>query len=312
MADIKKLRTVDSIINSIVTKEGAGFIIHRPFPTRKLDNFDPFLLLDHAGPINYGPGEAVGAPWHPHRGFETVGYILQGELQHRDSMGNKGILRAGDVQWMTAGSGIIHDEIPSDAMKKQGGDVEGFQIWVNLPKKDKMCPPAYQDVSQDKIPRFYGNNFEIRVVAGEALGVKATIATHTPIIYLDVHAKNGAEFILDVPDEMNALVYIYRGQAKFGAEEKKTETDSMVTFKKDGNQVKVKVDHADGVKFLLLAGIPLNEPIARYGPFVMNTSEEIEQAFEDYQTGKLVKQSAEIKSKAEHKTEFNAKEATIV
>jgi quercetin 2,3-dioxygenase len=131
-------RVATDVIHSIKTKEGAGFIVARPFPTRKLDQVDPFLMLDHMGPVTYGPGEAKGAPWHPHRGFETISYILQGELQHRDSLGNSGTLRAGDVQWMTAGSGIIHDEEPSDAMKKVGGAVEGFQIWVNLPAKHKV------------------------------------------------------------------------------------------------------------------------------------------------------------------------------
>lgn len=135
---VPKPREATEVIKAIQTREGAGFIVARPFPTRKLDHVDPFLLLDHFGPMDYGPGEAVGAPWHPHRGFETISYLLKGEMQHRDSLGNKGTLRAGDVQWMTAGSGIIHDEEPSDAMKKLGGSMEGFQIWVNLPAKHKV------------------------------------------------------------------------------------------------------------------------------------------------------------------------------
>jgi len=294
------------------TVEGGGFVVARPIGGRKLSEFDPFLLLDHLGPVTYKPGEAVGAPWHPHRGFETVSYILQGELQHRDSMGSQGSLRAGDVQWMTAGSGIVHDEEPSPAMKEKGGAMEAFQVWVNLPAKDKMCDPYYQDVPKEKIPEFKTEKFSVKVIAGEAFGVKAVVSTHVPIQYLDFHANKGAEFTHPIPKGMNSCVYVYRGSALFGANQKKASMLNLLTFEEEGTLLRVKVEDDEGAKFLLLAGKPLNEPIARYGPFVMNTEEEIQQALSDYQQGKLVRNKAQFGSKAEHSTEYDPNTASIL
>jgi len=305
-------RNVKLTLPAQKTKEGAGFIVARSIGSRKLSEFDPFLLLDHFGPTTYKPGEAVGAPWHPHRGFETVTYSLQGEFQHQDSMGNKGILRAGDVQWMTAGSGIIHDEEPSKAVKEKGGTVEGFQLWVNLPAKHKMCDPFYQDVPKTKIPQFQKDNFFVKVIAGEAFGVKAAVNTTVKIHYLDFHAQKGAQFTHSIPSDMNACVYIYRGSAKFGKTEKVGQTNDLLLLDNEGTDLTVTVDNEEGVKFLLLAGTPIGEPVVRHGPFVMNTQQEIRQAFTDYQEGKLVKQKAQFGSKAEHDTDFNPDDASIV
>jgi len=303
-------RYVKELIHSIQTLEGEGFVVHRPFPTRNLDQCDPFLMLDHIGPVKYGPGEAKGAPWHPHRGFETISYGLQGELQHQDSMGNKGTLRAGDVQWMTAGSGIIHDESPSKGMLEKGGTMEGFQIWVNLPSDKKMIPPFYQDVNKSKIPSVTDGNTTIYVIAGEARGQKAIISTTTPIFYLDVHSAKGEDFILDIPIEMNALCYVYRGAAIFGSNEKEAKLHDMVRLAQDGTKLRVQTKEKS--QFLVLAGIPLNEPVARHGPFVMNTKEEIMEAFSDYQLGKLVRHKAEMKIKTEHEDEYEPNNASIV
>lgn len=173
--------------------------MNSPIGGRQLSTLDPFLLLHHMGPVKYGPGEGKGAPWHPHRGFVTVTYMLAGEFEHHDSTGASGILRAGDVQWMTAGSGIIHDEVPSKAMMRTGGTMEGFQLWVNLPQKDKMVDPDYQDLQSDKIPEHTADRFFVRVIAGEAFGKKALVSTKVPIQYLDFHAQSGASFSHEIP-----------------------------------------------------------------------------------------------------------------
>jgi len=303
-------RSVKRVITSIETLEGDGFIVHRPFPTNKCKNIDPFLLVDHLGPITYGPNEAKGAPWHPHRGFETISYILQGEMEHKDSMGNTGSLRAGDIQWMTAGSGIIHDEGPSKAMLEKGGTVEGFQIWVNLPADKKMIPPYYQDINKEKIPEIKIGNTKIKVIAGESYGQKAIISTTIPIMYLDVHTLANENFTLSIPQNMNALCYIYRGEALFGKNQKRAVQYDMVDFEQDGDEIQVNV--IKNTQFLVLAGVPLNEPIVQYGPFVMNTQEQIQQAFSDYRSGKFVQHKADMKSKTSHQTQFDPNSASII
>src|ERR1043166_3428690 len=186
-------RTVAGIVSSIETLEGAGFLVRRPFPTASFSDFDPFLLLDEMGPMDVGPGQGKGAPDHPHRGFETVTYLLSGEMQHRDSSGRAGQLRSGDVQWMTAGSGVVHAEMPSPEFLRKGGRMHGFQLWVNLTQRDKMAKPRYQEISSAKIPKATSADglVSVSVIAGEALGEKAVIETHTPIIYLHYQIKPG-------------------------------------------------------------------------------------------------------------------------
>src|SRR6266851_9999844 len=177
------VREPTRIVTAHRQREGAGFIVRRPVPTPGLDVADPFLLIDEMGPVDYGPGEAVGAPDHPHRGFETVTYVLEGEMEHEDSAGHRGRLGPGDVQWMTAGAGIVHSEMPSQRIREQGGRVHGFQVWVNLPKKDKLTRPRYQEYSREKLPhaRTGDGKAQVRVIAGEALGARAVIDTHIPI-----------------------------------------------------------------------------------------------------------------------------------
>src|SRR5689334_15533198 len=194
-------RTVAGVINSIETLEGAGFLVRRPFPTAGFSEFDPFLLLDEMGPMDLGPGEAQGAPDHPHRGFETVTYVLSGDLEHKDSRGHAGRLRPGDVQWMTAGAGVVHSEMPTAEFTRLGGRMHGFQLWVNLPARDKMTKPHYQEIPSGQIPKATSTDglVEVTVIAGEALGQKAVIETRTPIVYLHYRIQPGGSISQTVP-----------------------------------------------------------------------------------------------------------------
>ena len=251
---------------------------------------DPFLMLDHMGPVTYKPGEAVGAPDHPHRGFETVTYLIDGSMKHQDSAGNSGVLTEGWVQWMTAGSGVVHSEMPADEILKNGGKSEGFQLWVNLPAKDKMIPPRYQDTPADKIPivTAEGGNIWVKVIAGEALGTTAVIETRTPIMYLDIRLKPKTVFIQPVPKSYEGFAYVWRGSGYLGSE-RRPGGMGQVGVLDQGEEVRLEASENEEVRILLIAGEPIHEPIARHGPFVMNTWAEIEQAFKDYQSGKLGK-----------------------
>ena len=283
-------RSVNAVIDSVRTLEGGGFPVRRPFPTKELMQFDPFLLLDHLGPVTWGPGEGIGAPDHPHRGFETVTYLLSGGFQHKDSTGHAGKLKAGDVQWMTAGSGVVHSELPTDDFMRDGGVMHGFQVWVNLPARDKMIKPRYQEIPAAQIPIATSSDGKVtvRVIAGQALGKSAVIETRTPIYYLYYTIQPGGAVAQDIPNGYNALVYLISGELKVGEEQKSVHEGQMAQLG-DGDAVHLTVasDAAAPADFLLLAGQPLNEPVARYGPFVMNTREQIEQAFRDYQSGRM-------------------------
>ncbi len=283
-------RRVEEVITAHRQLEGGGFVVRRPFPTGRLELLDPFLLLDEMGPADYAPGEAVGAPDHPHRGFETVTYMLEGAFEHEDSAGNKGTIAAGDVQWMTAGRGVVHSEMPTKAIQKDGGRVHGFQIWVNLPARDKMMPPRYQEVPSSGIPEATtpGGLAKVRVIAGEALGVKAVIDTRIPIVYQDWTLKPGASVEQPVGREQQALVYVFGGSVLVGKEQRRID-DGQLARLGSGDSVSLAVprDAKDGARLLLLAGKPINEPVARYGPFVMNTETEIMQAISDFRSGRL-------------------------
>jgi redox-sensitive bicupin YhaK (pirin superfamily) len=284
-------RSVARLVTSIRTREGGGFIVHRPFPTQLLMDFDPFLLLDEMGPVDYAPGEAVGAPDHPHRGFETVTYVLEGKMQHKDSHGHAGSLGAGDVQWMTAGAGVVHSEMPEAGFTAQGGRMHGFQIWVNLPRKDKLMQPRYQELPDTDIPVAESADKKVRVkiVAGESLGKSAAIDTRTPITFLHMVLQPGGSIDQPLPLNYNAFAYFISGSGQFGADTVKADAHQMVIFSNDGGTVRIKnaEDSKEALELLLLAGVPLNEPVVRYGPFVMNTEEEIHQAIRDYQNGRM-------------------------
>ena len=287
----ERARTVAGIVNSIETLEGAGFLVRRPFPKAALSEFDPFLLLDEMGPLTLAPGEAKGAPDHPHRGFETVTYVLSGELEHKDSQGHSGRLSAGDVQWMTAGAGVVHSEMPSARFQREGGRLHGFQLWVNLPRESKMMQPRYQEIPSASIPvaRTADGLVAVRVIAGEALGARAVVETVTPIIYLHFTIRPGGRVAQTLPPEYNAFAYVVDGAGLFGAEGERGSDGQMVMFAPDGGEVKIEnpADADAALEVLLIAGVPLGEPVARYGPFVMNTEEEIYQAVEDFRSGRM-------------------------
>ena len=284
------------IVTAHRQREGGGFIVRRPFPTHGLDHVDPFLLLDEMGPVDYGPGEAVGAPDHPHRGFETITYMLEGQFEHEDSAGHRGVLRPGDVQWMTAGAGIVHSEMPSREIRDKGGRVHGFQIWVNLPAKLKMTRPRYQEVSGAKIPQAASadGRARVRVVAGEALGVGAVIDTYIPIVYQDWTLDEGADVTVPLQKEQQAMAYVFEGAALVGNEGKDIK-DGQLAMLGAGDSIRLRGTKGGG-RLLLLAGVPIKEPVARYGPFVMNTQDEIVQAVRDYQSGKMgeITRTAEV------------------
>ena len=289
------VREPTRIVTAHRQREGAGFIVRRPVPTPGLDVVDPFLLLDEMGPADYGPGEAVGAPDHPHRGFETVTYVLEGEMEHEDSAGHRGKLGPGDVQWMTAGAGIIHSEMPSERIRKEGGRVHGFQIWVNLPKDEKMARPRYQEYGSGELPvaKSADGKATVRVIAGEALGARAVIETRTPIVLQDWTVQPGADVRIAVPAGLQAFVYVFEGSARVASRE--IDEGQMAVL---GPGTSVRLSGANGPgRLLLLAGAPLREPVARYGPFVMNTRSELVQAFDDFQSGKMgeITRTAEVR-----------------
>ncbi|GAB5100318.1 pirin family protein [Caballeronia sp. HLA56] len=281
-------RTISSIIPATRTVEGGGFVVHRPFPTRLLMDFDPFLLFDEMGPTDYAPGEAKGAPDHPHRGFETVTYMLEGEFGHKDSAGHSGTLRPGDVQWMTAGAGVIHSEMPGEEFTRRGGRVHGLQLWVKLPKRDKMTTPHYQEIASAQIPVATSDDGKVRVkvIAGEALGVKAAIETRTPILYQHFSLQPGARVEHHVPRDFRVFAYPLSGVGLYGPQGQPVRKQQMISFKDDGDTI-ILAAGDEPVEVLLIGGVPLKEPVVRYGPFVMNTEDEIRQAVTDYQTGRM-------------------------
>jgi redox-sensitive bicupin YhaK (pirin superfamily) len=284
-------RSVAGIVNSIETLEGAGFLVRRPFPKPAFSEFDPFLLLDEMGPVDVAPGQAKGAPDHPHRGFETVTYILSGEMEHKDSQGHAGRLSPGDVQWMTAGAGVIHAEMPSAKFQQTGGRLHGFQLWVNLPRHNKMMQPRYQEIPSARIPTAQSEDalVTVRVIAGAALGARAVIETVTPIMYLHFMIRPGGSVLQQTPEQYNAFAYVVNGEGLFGAASERATDGQMVLFAQDGDKVRIEnpVDAKTNLELLLIGGVPLNEPISRYGPFVMNTEREIHQALEDYRLNRM-------------------------
>jgi redox-sensitive bicupin YhaK (pirin superfamily) len=286
-------RAVTRVVDALRTLEGGGFPVRRPFPVAGFSHFDPFLLIDHLGPVTWQPGAALGAPDHPHRGFETVTYVLQGENEHRDSFGNADILRPGDVQWMTAGGGVIHAEMPTPAFQQAGGVQQGFQIWVNLPAVDKMMTPRYQTLRADQIPVVKSSDGKVtaRIIAGESMGSSARIDTRVPIQMLHFTIAPGGRLDQSVPADQSGLVYVFKGTAQVGASKVGSSSvkEGQAALLGAGDSIALGVSETatEAAEILLLSGKPINEPVARYGPFVMNTREEIEQAFVDYQSGRF-------------------------
>jgi redox-sensitive bicupin YhaK (pirin superfamily) len=279
-------RPVLRVVNAPSFLEGEGFEVHRPFPTGALQMVDPFLLLDEMGPVEHAPGEAIGTGDHPHRGFETVTYVIDGEMEHRDSAGNHGSIRSGDVQWMTAGSGVVHSEKPSDEFLARGGRMHGFQLWVNLPRADKMTAPRYQDLRAEDIPTVERDGVRATVIAGDTFGEHGPAQTHVPITYVHVRVQPGASARIEVPPTANAFVYAFDGAGSVGRD-KRVLRQREAAILAEGDVIEVHADAGVVFEALVLAGEPLREPVARYGPFVMNTKQEIVDAFDDYQSGRF-------------------------
>jgi redox-sensitive bicupin YhaK (pirin superfamily) len=285
----KTPRSVTRLAHAVRTLEGGGFEVRRPFPTRGLLDLDPFLLLDEMGPADLAPGEAKGAPDHPHRGFETVTYMLEGRMEHRDSAGHAGSIGPGDVQWMTAGDGVVHSEMPAREVLEKGGRMHGFQLWVNLPRGEKRMRPRYQELPSSRIPLGRAEGVSVRVIAGEALGQKAVIDTRTPILYLHATLEPGARTALAVPETFDAFVYVFGGRGRFGRDEREVSDGQLAVFAADGDTISVSSppESPSPLEVLVIGGQPLREPVARYGPFVMNTEEEIREAIEDFRAGRM-------------------------
>ena len=271
--------------------EGAGFTIRRPFPGGlSMAEADPFLLLDHLGPQVNAPGEAKGAPWHPHRGFETVSYILDGEIAHHDTNGGGGVIAEGDTQWMTAGGGILHDELPTEKVYRSGGPTHAVQLWVNLPPALKMTPPRYQSITKDALRLLTSDDGGalIRLIAGDVAGFAGPGVTHTPITYLHATLAPGAQLAVPWNASFNAFAYVLTGRGTAGAEGRPVESGQLVVFGPGDHVVVTAADRqAEPLDVLLLGGLPIRAPIAHYGPFVMNTRAEIIQTLEDYEAGRL-------------------------
>jgi hypothetical protein len=281
-------RGLQEVVTPIAASDGAGVRLKRSIATERLDHLDPFFLFDHFGSEN--PNDYIaGFPMHPHRGIETVTYMLDGSVSHKDSLGNAGVIGAGDVQWMTAGSGILHEEMPKAGPRR----LDGFQIWVNLPRKLKMTKPRYQDVPAGKIPEVTrSDGARIRVVAGEVDGVQGAVREiFADPSYLDVSLPAGGSLEQPVPRGHTAFLYVFQGEVTVGGSGPARGTAipaPRLAILKDGDVVRV---HAGGApaRFLLLSAQPLHEPYARYGPFVMNTREEIAQALVELREGTFIK-----------------------
>jgi redox-sensitive bicupin YhaK (pirin superfamily) len=286
-----RARPVARIVNGVVGSEGAGVPIRRAFPgALSMVEADPFLLLDHAGPTMNEPGQAKGAAWHPHRGFETVTYMLDGEIAHRDTTGGGGVIAEGETQWMTAGGGIQHEELPTEPLYRNGGLFQAVQLWVNLPPSLKMTTPRYQSITSGSLHLLtsHDGGALIRLIAGSIAGFDGPGVTHTPITYAHVTLAPGAQLEVPWSPDFSAFVYVLAGHGTVGNESRPIADGQVAAFSSGDHLVVTAADQSGGpLEVLLLGGLPIRAPIAHYGPFVMNTRDEIAEAIEDYQRGRL-------------------------
>ncbi len=279
-------RPVVSVTTAPRGFEGEGFPVRRAFAGVDMRYLDPFIHMDQMGEVEYAPGEPKGTPWHPHRGFETVTYMIDGIMEHRDSHGGGGSIGGGDTQWMTAGSGILHIETPPEHLVMSGGLFHGLQLWVNLPRTDKMMAPRYQDITGGKVALLSSGDGGalIRVIAGELDGHHGPGVTHTPITLAHLTIAPGAQVTLPWNPQFNALAYVLSGEGTVGSEARPFQSGQLAVF---GRGDTVTIGAKTTLDVYLLGGQPIREPIAMYGPFVMNTRDEVIQAFEDFQAGRL-------------------------
>jgi redox-sensitive bicupin YhaK (pirin superfamily) len=286
-------RRVKSITSAPKGLEGEGFPVRRAFAGIDLADLDPFIHMDQMGEVDYGPGEPKGTPWHPHRGFETVTYMMEGTFLHQDSIGGGGTIENGATQWMTAGAGILHIERPPDALIDSGGLFHGVQLWVNLPSKLKMTTPRYQDIGAHAVTLLTNQNGDaiIRVIAGSIGGVQGPGSTHTAITVLHVTLLPGGHVELPWNSRYNALTYVLAGEGTMGIDRQEIREGQMGVHV-DGDTILLSASETQdsrthAMEVLVLGGEPIREPVAAYGPFVMNTRAELQQAFEDYEAGRL-------------------------
>ncbi|MET9022452.1 pirin family protein [Actinopolymorpha sp. NPDC004070] len=286
-------RKVSSVTTAPTGFEGEGFPVRRAFAGVDLSKLDPFIHMDQMGEVEYAPGEPKGTPWHPHRGFETVTYMIDGTLRHQDSNGGGGLISDGDTQWMTAGGGLLHIEAPPEEVVMSGGLFHGFQLWVNLPGRLKMTAPRYQDIHRGDVGLVssHDGGALLRVIAGEVGGHKGPGVTHTPIALLHATVSPGAQVRLPWRADFNALVYVLNGTGTVGANRRPIRSGQLAVFG-PGDVVTLDADQnqesrSPALDVLVLGGQPIREPVAAYGPFVMNTRQELLQAFEDFQAGRL-------------------------
>jgi quercetin 2,3-dioxygenase len=286
-------RPVVSVTTAPSGFEGEGFPVRRAFAGVPQHQLDPFVHMDQMGEVEYAPGEPKGTPWHPHRGFETVTYMIDGTFQHRDSTGGGGLITNGDTQWMTAGSGLLHIERPPEDLVVSGGLFHGVQLWVNLPAADKFIDPRYQDIrgGDVKLLRSPDGGTLLRLIAGSVGGYEGPGVTHTPITYIHATVAPGARLTLPWSPDYNALVYVLAGRGTVGSQDRPVRTGQLAVFG-TGDHLTLAADesqdsHTPDLEVLLLGGRPIGEPVAQYGPFVMNTRAELAQAFEDFQAGRM-------------------------
>ncbi|MGO9854356.1 MAG: pirin family protein [Acidimicrobiales bacterium] len=287
------VRPVKTITDAPSGFEGEGFPVRRAFAGVPISDLDPFIHMDQMGEVEYAPGEPKGTPWHPHRGFETVTYMIDGTFQHQDSIGGGGLITNGSTQWMTAGSGILHIERPPEQLIATGGLFHGIQLWVNLPAADKWIGPRYQGIEADNVLLLTSpdGGALVRVIAGDLAGHRGPGATHTPISLVHATLEPGAELVLPWSPEFNALVYALSGSGGAGSEARPLHTGQLAVFGA-GDALRLRADAAQESRHphldvLVLGGRPIGEPVYAHGPFVMNTRAEIIQAFEDFEAGKL-------------------------
>jgi redox-sensitive bicupin YhaK (pirin superfamily) len=285
-------RPVRSVTTAPRGLEGEGFPVRRAFAGVNLADLDPFVHMDQMGEVEYAPGEPKGTPWHPHRGFETVTYMIDGTFQHQDSHGGGGVIRDGATQWMTAGKGILHIETPPEALVVAGGLFHGIQLWVNLPARDKMIEPAYQGLEADDVTLLSSadGGALVRIIAGDVAGHSGPGSTHTPMAFMHASIAPGALLELPWDPGFNALVYLLAGSGRVGSDGRPVASGQLVTFGA-GDFISLRADDeqpgTDHLEALILGGQPIGEPVEHYGPFVMNTKAEIGQALEDFEAGRL-------------------------
>jgi redox-sensitive bicupin YhaK (pirin superfamily) len=286
-------RPVKSITTGPRGVEGEGFPVVRAFAGVSTDELDPFIHMDQMGEVDYAPGEPKGTPWHPHRGFETVTYIIDGTFLHQDSHGGGGVIENGATQWMTAGGGILHIETPPEELVMSGGLFHGTQLWVNLPAKDKFIPPAYQNIEgqQTTLIASADGGALVRIIAGDIGEFHGPGSTHTPITYAHATIAPGAQLSVPWRADFNALVYVLSGNGTVGTERRPIRSGQLAVLGA-GDRITVTANDAQdsnrpALEVLLLGGQPIREPVAHYGPFVMNTVEELQQALDDFRAGKL-------------------------